>query len=234
MYKLNHHHLPVCLSTQKYLIENFTELPFPSLITTDEQVKGVGRKGNEWLSNPTSLTFSFSLLGLEPLTLTPLEIGVLLCRFFKENFNKELLLKWPNDLMNINHEKVGGIICNHMGDGKVVVGVGINGEIDIHTIDHSKFPPGNFLDASCRETGFKKNLPMVIAEYILSHRLSSNNVQSEWPKFCFHLDKKVKLVEGDSVIEGTFKCVGTNGEAVISNRNNEEIAAVAGSLFILN
>ena len=67
------------------------KVPNGSVIITDNQFKGKGRFGNEWISTPSmSLTFSLILHGLQNLQKLPLMIGVSICEALKE-FDFELI-----------------------------------------------------------------------------------------------------------------------------------------------
>ena len=87
--------------------------PNGTLIITDDQQKGSGRRQNKWFSTKSkSLTFSFILypeMTLEKLGLLPLLSGVSIVRGIKSKTSIETGLKWPNDIM-LEGKKMGGIL----------------------------------------------------------------------------------------------------------------------------
>ena len=103
-----------------------------TLIITNNQVNGRGRRKSKWSSTPDkSLTFSFLLIPdipLENLELLPLLTGISIIKGIYKMTKIDVGLKWPNDIM-INHKKIGGILIesntvnNKLG---VVIGIGIN------------------------------------------------------------------------------------------------------------
>lgn len=121
-----------------------------SVVVAERQVRGRGRRGRSWASEPgNSLTFSVLLrpqLPLSSLALLPLVAGLALCEACGVGG-----LKWPNDLLvadpkaEMGYRKMGGILLEAQISGEevayVILGVGIN----VHRSGHSK-PEIAFLD----------------------------------------------------------------------------------------
>lgn len=222
---MHHIHLAESLSTQEEVKKALKLGPGPFLVSTDHQSAGVGRQGSQWIQFQDALAFSFSLKPNEELTLTPLEIGILLAKFF----SPKVLLKWPNDLLNNNNEKIGGILCQLVGN-TVVVGIGIN----------LKLPPGNhsfpypvaglFPPSESMEENIKKDLPLKIAKYIFENRLSAAQVQKDFFNFCVHKNKEVFIKGTNESHQGKFIGITKNGAAILedTNKNTQEI--LSGSL----
>ena len=84
------------------------------LVITDQQKKGRGRHGNNWLSEPgASLTFSFLIkpqLPMERIGLLSLITGVAVTEGISQFSQLDCKLKWPNDII-LNGKKVGGILA---------------------------------------------------------------------------------------------------------------------------
>ena len=120
--------LKKCPSTQAYLTNFIAKFPEfisgPTLVTTQDQSSGFGRKGNDWEFYSGSLAMSFTLKKSTYNHLTPLAVGLFCVKFFSTK-NILLRLKWHNDLMNEDSKKIGGIICQQVED-YIVCGVGIN------------------------------------------------------------------------------------------------------------
>jgi biotin-[acetyl-CoA-carboxylase] ligase BirA-like protein len=97
------------------------------------QTGGRGRHGREWISPAGNLSASIYLQSFKlPLTWVPLWIGLALLRALKSGFpslanlpSREMMLKWPNDLVLLNGEKLGGILCEKVESG-VIAGIGLN------------------------------------------------------------------------------------------------------------
>ena len=96
-------------------------------IFCETQTRGRGRRGRRWLAMPVgSILFAVRApIPLSPLGL-PLAIGVGVLRALESEGCVNLKLKWPNDILDCNGCKVGGILAEGVGDGVATVGVGIN------------------------------------------------------------------------------------------------------------
>lgn len=99
------------------------------VVVAEEQTAGRGREGRAWSSPPGLGLWMSVLVRLEseiPPTLLPLLVGVAVCRAIRAVCpDLEPLLKWPNDVM-LGRRKVCGILCEGIGLGKVVIGIGTN------------------------------------------------------------------------------------------------------------
>jgi BirA family transcriptional regulator, biotin operon repressor / biotin---[acetyl-CoA-carboxylase] ligase len=219
---MHHIHLDQCASTQEYL-KNYLQEGGPQevLISCREQTDGKGRQGRSWIQGRDSLAFSFSLKPNPIVSLTSLEIGVLISMFFKSNFSLEIKLKWPNDLMVLGFKKCGGILCQTY-EKYLLVGVGINlGEIDFSPEDLSTEI------ASLPIIGNQKDLPQKIYNYILKNRLSPEATKSTWENLCAHLNREV-VIENE---RGFFVGIGESGELLL--KTDLGIKKIfSGSLFL--
>ncbi len=171
------------------------------------------------------MAFSFSWPLRDNLTLSPLQIGVLLKKFFFSSFQKKISLKWPNDLLDIHGKKVGGILIHHFGEC-LIVGVGINLNPDT---ENKKFdyPHSFLLDTKMAVT---QSLYEEIYSYLLHHQnINDEEIKREWNQACFHLNKKVLIIDEEQKIEGTFIGIGALGEALLENQQGIQ-KVYAGSL----
>ena len=199
-----HIHLPSVDSTQSYLRENLGSGNI--LVSTEEQTSGYGRQAKKWVHQEDSLAFSFTLNPCEVPTLTPLEVSVLIAKYFKNHYSFELKLKWPNDLLNKKGEKCGGILIQNF-EGVLIVGVGINLSIG-RPIQERKMYPAGFLKIKNISS---EDLSKDIYEYILGHRLNPELIRELWLKSCIHLGMEVQIDK----VSGIFKGIGPLGEAQI-------------------
>jgi BirA family biotin operon repressor/biotin-[acetyl-CoA-carboxylase] ligase len=206
---MKHIHLETCDSTQKYLIEMTKDNAVDDiLVSCDYQAKGVGQRKNTWDCYKNTLCMSFVLIENEVLNLTSLEMGVLVCEFF------DLKLKWPNDILNKEGKKVGGIIINKHGDHSPVIGMGINLYADQNEILSDYEIKAGFVFNEPKNF-IKKELAEELFTYIKTHRLNSTDTISKWNNYCSHMNRSVILKDEQNIIRGTFKGIGDYGQALI-------------------
>lgn len=124
---------------QRKLYDKSLDCSKKYLVISKSQTNGHGSKGRTFISDIDKGIY-FSLLvfydskkldehniDLQDLLsfLTP-NICVALKDCFKECFDKELVIKWVNDLY-YNHKKVVGVLCKHFPDKQaIIIGIGID------------------------------------------------------------------------------------------------------------
>lgn len=208
-----------------------------TVVITDNQTSGHGRQSNKWLSTPDkSLTFSIVLypnalpnqINLYSL-ITSLAITDCLT-----DFNIQVQLKWPNDIL-INGKKVGGILCESKISGGVmksmVIGVGLNINEEITELPKTLRKSATSLMI---ESGIQYQLETILTNILkhLEHRIKSRETQThllDWEKRCAHLNQKVTFRSSNEVVNGMFKGLSSTGQAVITI-NNEEIKFDSGEI----
>ena len=109
-------------NTQNYALENCVSEPI--LVISYSQESGRGREQKEWhnadQSLAVSLAFENKYVNLNN-SLIPLIAGY--C-FLEVTKNKDLKLKWPNDI-NLHENKIGGILVEEKKD-IICIGLGVN------------------------------------------------------------------------------------------------------------
>lgn len=229
MNNLNYIHLNECHSTQETLKNQWEEgkITHPYLISTSKQTNGQGRRKTPWQHFPGSLAISFTWPLKEKISMVPLELGVFICEFFKERYQKNLYLKWPNDLLNQKNEKIGGIIMNLMTD-ILLVGIGIN---MFTTKERSHFP---YKHAFIFDDKFelKEIFYTELYQYLLKRNQEFNSsIKEDWAKYCIHLNKNITIKDEFQESKGIFLGIGEHGEALISHNGKIE-KVLSGSLFL--
>lgn len=118
-------------STNKYITNNPVN-NFFSVVVSEYQSQGQGRRENKWCSPlGCNLYFSiqFQLEDLNNSSFIPLLVARSMCRALNQIGIDECKIKWPNDIY-INHDKVAGILTesrfSHTQGLILVVGIGIN------------------------------------------------------------------------------------------------------------
>ncbi|MGK0366919.1 MAG: BirA family biotin operon repressor/biotin-[acetyl-CoA-carboxylase] ligase [Thermoproteota archaeon] len=221
-------------STQDYIKKLLNESPeilqSPFLVLTKNQLEGRGRGNNKWYKSPDGIAMSCLVAPSKPLTLTSLEMALIIVKFFKANFNTDLLVKWPNDIYTLSHKKTGGILIQII-EGICLVGIGLNINYD-QKLEKEKYGYIFTQDNSVNPEQLQA-LPESLYHFILNNRINSKLILSEWNNSCFHLNKKIKIIDNETVTTGLFIGLGENGEALL--QEGSVIHKVYnGSLFIID
>lgn len=217
-------HLSECDSTQEELKEQLTRHSHweEMLVSCEYQRLGRGRGDHSWTFLPGSVCFSLSIKAHPVLSLTALEISLLIAKFF-ESKGAHLKLKWPNDLWDQEKQKCGGILVQGSKES-FMAGIGLN-----------LFPHESFGGVFKSEFEFKrKDWSFEIAEFISRNRQpEALTVIDEWTSRCGHLNMDVSITDGEEKVQGRFMGLGNNGEALI--QTSEGLKKIYnGSLRIIN
>ncbi|WP_073998653.1 biotin--[acetyl-CoA-carboxylase] ligase [Anaerococcus urinomassiliensis] len=124
-------HLESVDSTNTYIKDKLNKGEDISIVTADEQVRGKGQKDRAFVSPKGGLYISLNIsVPDSDLILVTSQTGVLLAKALKKMSNKDIKIKWLNDLY-IGNKKLAGILCESAVDHKghaqyTIVGIGIN------------------------------------------------------------------------------------------------------------
>ena len=155
-------------STHTYLKENNQKYKENIAIIADEQTDGIGTKGRNWHTG-TNKNIAISILyktqkNAEKLEGLTTEIAKRIQKVIKTNYNIELSIKEPNDLI-LNKKKICGILTesNTIGNkiNYVIISIGFN-------VNENNFPKEleNIATSLYKETGKKYNKQKIIEDFI--------------------------------------------------------------------
>ena len=110
---------------------------YPSVIISDFQIGGKGRKGPNWASPKGGIWMSLALeidLKTHELFRILMLVTRLLCQALENNTKLISMVKWPNDIL-INGKKVAGILLDaevvSESIRQVIIGIGVNTNNDL-------------------------------------------------------------------------------------------------------
>ena len=150
------------------------------VVIADHQTKGRGKPGSGWFSPSGNLYFSAILKPYRsPVDLAPLTLFTALATraAIQDLCALPVVVKWPNDLL-VHGLKVAGILVEGIGDGNLVVGIGIN-------VKASAFPPEldgkatSLLMAAGKEVSLERLTAALIARLNENYRTFLNNEKSK-------------------------------------------------------
>ena len=112
-----------------------------TVIVSEDQREGRGRMGRKWISQNGGVYLSIILkpkIKTAQSTVLPLLAALSVCHVIKKMTNLDAKVKWPNDVV-IDRRKVSGILLDTSTEADkinfVVIGIGVNANIDITKID---------------------------------------------------------------------------------------------------
>ena len=198
-------------------------------LLADEQSKGRGTKSNNWISEKGNFFLSLRLNKIvsNKIFIFPYIIGIVIYDVLKQySLNeKELFLKWPNDVF-LNNKKIAGVLIETYSSGNlienIVIGIGIN---------LKKTPKGlekkstNLLIETKREIDRKSILENILRFYdIWEEKLLSLEIESilkEWMKRSYPINTRITFkVDKGEVVNGNFLGINSDGSIKIMSEGN--------------
>ena len=204
-----------------------------TLIITECQTSGRGRHGKSWYS-PAGKGVWMSLL-LEPTmpiafaSQMTLLTAVSLCRTVRKNYQTDVGIKWPNDLL-IGNKKISGILVESVGEDErvqyMVIGVGIDCNLlpedypaELADKATSLFiETGELVDRSAIIAAFLREFDELYKLYI---EFGFAPIRILWESLSLTLGQAVKLKSGQGDIEGIAEAMDEMGALIIRLENGE-------------
>lgn len=170
-------------STNEYCAN--PEIPVDTLVITDNQTAGKGRNQRKWVSeNNSNLTFSIK----KKLNLSPSENQSVI-RFFsyyvyltlleelskskaQEKIEKELIIKWPNDILYCGKKLCGILTEAKLPSDIYILGIGIN-------CNQRTFPAGLIATSLSEITGVEVDISGILVKMIENFSANFDQLKSE-------------------------------------------------------
>ena len=208
------------------------------VVAARSQTSGKGRLGRSWFSQPgRDLTFSFLLCGdvsFEHAASLPMVVSLAVAELI-ESYGINANTKWPNDLYVTEH-KICGILTERITKENVVVGVGLN--VNMDEVSTKSIPsPATSLFI---ETGKTYEVEHILNElltclgpWIDRWRVEAfSSIRNPWLHRCLHMGKRVSVGEGVGKKEGTAIGLGDAGQLLIRQATGELLEIWAGDLNV--
>jgi BirA family biotin operon repressor/biotin-[acetyl-CoA-carboxylase] ligase len=217
--------------------------PEGTLVITEEQTAGRGRRGRSWAS-PAGANLLFSVLLRPPvegdrvfvLTMVLALAGV---KALSRVAGVRAMIKWPNDLY-VGTKKLAGILTEFSVRGKkidwAVLGMGMN------VSWHPEVPEGSGAPATSllEETGQRVSRNDLLSEILTGFEAlyrdvvdgSMKPLYEEWNQNCLVLGKAV-LIESDTErIEGNALRIDDGGALIIEDAAGNERKILTGDVSL--
>lgn len=210
-----------------------------TVVISEMQTSGRGRRGREWYSPKGGVYVSFVLKpNVSPekasqLTLVSSLALVKTLNSMDNNLNAKI--KWPNDIL-ISGKKISGILTELSADVEkinyIVVGVGINLNTEKEILPEN----GTSLKIEMKEEvsiklflkSFLEHYDSIYQEYING---KIDLIIERWKDNSDTLGKKVKIIGINETFEGLAKDIDENG-ALILQTKEKEIKVYSGDVSL--
>ncbi|MCE5259051.1 MAG: biotin--[acetyl-CoA-carboxylase] ligase [Chloroflexi bacterium] len=215
--------------------------PDGALVLAEEQTAGRGRLGRSWLA-PAGSSLLFSLVlrpNLQPAEMQRLAMitSLAACRAVERLYGLYIAVKWPNDIQ-FNGRKLGGMLCEAgLEKGNlawVVVGLGLNVNIDPHTLGELLVPATSL----SRELGHEAaRLPLLAAllEELepLYLRVNAGWLPHDaWRERLATLGEQVRVSTPQEASEGLAEDVDANGALLLRLADGSRRTILAGDVTL--
>ncbi|MDP6164299.1 MAG: biotin--[acetyl-CoA-carboxylase] ligase [Candidatus Thioglobus sp.] len=202
-------------TTSRYFTDEDFKRHEYSLCFAEFQTQGRGRASNTWFS-PFGSGICFSVIGCLSNESSPLGLsiycGISLVRILRELGYEDVFMKWPNDLIH-DGKKLGGILIELSSKSSEYymfnIGIGVNHDLrsELNSMHENHFPPTDLKQIDHRVNFSRSEMSGIFAKAIIESLMnfdqkSMQKAFSLWPEFDALHQKNIKIIEGDTCIEG--------------------------------
>lgn len=215
-----------------------------TVVIADQQFRGRGRRGKKWISPAGGLWMTIILRpNVEPAKVPQLTLvtGVAVAETLAEEYNLDIGIKWPNDIL-IGDKKVSGILTElKTVNGKVdyaIVGIGIDMNLDI-----SSFPPELRGDATSIKTELDHEIErteliqkLLVRFEALYNQFKEGNfreILTRWRKMSSTIGKYVKVYKKSRTVYGEAVGVNKDGKLILEEDDGSLRKIISGECIHL-
>ena len=217
-----------------------------TFIIAEEQLKGKGRMGREWVSPHGKGIWVSFILRPEILPVHASEITFVIAVGIMEGIKKytghEVKIKWPNDIL-IDGKKIVGILTEISAEMErinyIVAGVGINANQNVDDFpDEIKFKATSLKIATGKNINRNELLRKIIEEmeniYFLYKEQGFEKILEIWKLNNITLGRRVKAITFDGEIIGWAEKIDKEGYLIIRDDSGKENKILAGDVSLRN
>lgn len=214
-----------------------------TLVVTEEQTSGKGRRGRSWSAFKGSNVMMTLLLRpqIKPghASRLTLLMAMAVARGIRKVTGLEVGIKWPNDVV-VNKKKVCGILTEMNTEvdyiNYVVIGTGIN-------VNQEEFPEeisqtaGSLIQALGKKVSRSELAAAVIGEMEEIYEIflgteDMSVLRGEYNKICVNCGHQIRVLEPGNEYTGTTEGINENGELVVRKDNGEVVCVYAGEVSV--
>ncbi|UTV27612.1 bifunctional biotin--[acetyl-CoA-carboxylase] ligase/biotin operon repressor BirA [Photobacterium atrarenae] len=218
--------IPVIDSTNQYMLDRVGQLPRGAVCLAEYQEAGRGRRGRQWLS-PFGSNLYLSMYwrldaGMAAAMGLSLVVGVAIAEALQSLGADEVKVKWPNDLY-YRDQKLAGILIEMTGQAgeaaHLVIGMGLN----VAMREQEGTAIGQAwanLEQACSALPERNLLAATLIQRMqetLEHyeQVGLDGFVERWNRIDNYLDRPVKLLIGERVVEGVARGINSQGALLL-------------------
>lgn len=220
--------------------------PEGSIVITEQQSAGRGRKGRSWLSS-TGEGLCISLI-LRP-SIPPTEISkitlmtaVAVSEALLALTEIDIKIKWPNDIL-VNRKKLAGILTEMSMEvdaiDYVVVGLGLNVNSSISSFTDEVKDIATSLKI---ETGNQYSRAQVVKLFLTwfeklyfeVQKKGFHSIIKRWKELSNIIGKNVSVDEAGQTLNGVVKDIAEDGTLILVDTNNQIQKIISGDVIIMD
>ncbi|HHY77139.1 MAG TPA: biotin--[acetyl-CoA-carboxylase] ligase [Clostridiales bacterium] len=215
------------------------------LIVAEEQTKGRGRLGREWISQKGKGIWMTIMLkpDLKPdmASQVTLIAALSVLRGIKNVTDIDVMIKWPNDLV-INGKKVCGILTELGAEIDIInylcVGIGINvnseeddfNKIGLNTATSLKVTVGKTIDRKRLIVEILESFENLYKQFL--QKGSIDYMLEEYKKHLVNLGKEVKIILKNDEVKGIAEDVNGKGHLMVRLDNGHLMEVSSGEVSV--
>lgn len=223
-------------STNTWAKENIDNLDDKTIVLAEHQSEGHGRFLRKWISDsPENIYCSIVLKPTKKDYLCNFTqyMSVVLCECLEE-YKTNPEIKWPNDVL-VNKKKIAGILCETVKNKGVVLGIGINLNLEKEILQNISQPA----TALNIETGEKINKKKFLDKFLMAFFENYENFieqgflffKNEYLKRINFLGKPVKISNSKNKEEFIAKNINNDGSLTVTKEGIEQVI-FSGDIYI--
>ena len=214
-----------------------------TLVIADEQLKGRGRLGRNWISPPKkdllfTLIFRPDMKPLQVFRLTLIS-SLAISEAIERETGLRPLIKWPNDLY-LDNKKLCGILSEFAGEQDRVsyclIGVGININSDLSAYPEIRDTATSLSQCLKREVArvqiLKAILEGIEENYHCLKKEGVAGLREEWHNRSFILGKKVVVSSDTAETYGIAESIDEDGFLILRDEKGERKRILSGDVSL--
>tara|TARA_B100000029_G_scaffold58702_1_gene52886 strand:+ start:1294 stop:2295 length:1002 start_codon:yes stop_codon:yes gene_type:complete len=205
-----------------------------TIIIAEKQTAGRGRLDRKWTSPKGGIWFSLIVhpkFDVSTSTIVPIAGAVALAKSIKKSLDVDVSVKWPNDL-TLDGKKVVGMLVDASFQANnidfLILGVGINFNIDIKKIEKQLSKTSNFYGVnSLRKKNDSTPPKALVREFLTEFEKTLNQLNKgekskivkEWTKRADKIGKKVTVNTTEGKVSGISQGIDNDGALKLKTSN---------------